>query len=276
MNKTLKVVLIVGIALILGGGLFYGAAYALGDKYGNKNIGDYSEIFNQTEDFLDFRLDASVAKVNIKVGAANEIKIDAQDIIVENLECGMKNNTFEVFYTTKWDWDWMNFSIFGMSVTENHSPVINIYIPQSMVFNNFSIDGGVGEYNIEWVSTDSFKVNGGVGKTVIKDSKIDKLKVDGGVGEYDITGGIGEMNVSVGVGLVKVSGSVARDIKIDGAVGEVRLDLAGNIDNYDIRVDGGVGTVKINGEQANNYRNSSAPYTLDINGGVGNITIDIK
>jgi hypothetical protein len=275
MNRMLKLVLIAGAALILSGGLVYGAAHAIGERRSDSRTTSLTHTFPSNRNISSLRIDGMVAKVNIKQNTENEIKIDAHDIIEEHFKYEIEaNGTLRVSYSP----NWKNFNFINIpGITKAHkTPVIDIYIPEGMVFENVNIDGGVGEYNIEYINAGNFKLDGGVGKITVRGSRIDKLKIDGGVGEYKITGDIGEMDISSGVGKVTVSGSVARDIKLNGGVGEIRLDLTGDINAYDVRANTGVGTIRINGEKADHYRNSGAQYRLTADGGVGTININIK
>ena len=56
----------------------------------------------------------------------------------------------------------------------------------------------------------------------------------------------------------------------------MKLDLKGDIDDYNIKADKGVGSIKINGSSASNTNKNNAKYNLDINAGVGSININIK
>jgi len=274
MNKMLKLVLIAGVALILGGGLFYGAAYAIGENRTDSKVTSLTHTFPSNRNIKSLKIEGMVAKVNIRQNSENEIKIDGQDILEEYFEYEISTSgTLKLSYNPSWK----GFGIINIpGMASRKTPVIDIYVPEGMIFENVDIDGGIGEYNIEYINADNLDIDGGIGKIIIKNSRIDKLKVDGGVGEYNINGDIGEMKINSGVGKVTVSGSIARDIEIDGGVGEVKLDLAGDINNYDVKANSGVGTVKINGEKAVNYKNSGAPYSLRADGGVGSISINIK
>jgi hypothetical protein len=276
MSKMFKIVLIAGVVLILCGGLVYGAAYAVGERRMDRRIGDYSATV--TSDILNFTIDVAAARVNINTHSANEINIEARDIIDDAFSYDVSGRTLTISYRPNWT-NFLgigNISIPGIT-SNRQTPVINISIPENMTFDNFEIDGGIGDYNIEYVNATNFNINGGVGKTTVRNSTVDRLKIYGGVGEYDITGDIGEMDINGGVGKVSVSGSVARDIKINGGVGEVRLDVTGDISNYDVRSSSGVGTIRINGDNPRNFsRNSDAPYRLTVDGGVGSVNINIK
>jgi len=56
------------------------------------------------------------------------------------------------------------------------------------------------------------------------------------------------------------------------------LDINGSVDNYDLKVDKGIGEIYINGEKYSklNWNNKTADYSMDINGGVGNIRVDFR
>jgi len=269
----LKIVIIAGVALILGGGLVYGAAYAIGERNTNARVASLTHTFPSNRNISSLRVDEMVARVNIRQSAGDEIKVEAVDVVEEYFKYDIADGTLRISYNP-------GFRSFGFInipwLTNRRTPVINIYVPEGMVFENVDIAGGVGDYNIEYINADSFNLDGGVGRVTVENSWINRLEIDGGIGEYNINGDIGEMNISGGVGRIAVSGSVERDIRIDGGVGEIKLDLAGDINNYDVRSDSGIGAVRINGERANNFNNPGAPYRLSADGGIGSISIYIR
>ena len=299
MNKMLKLVLIAGVALILGGGLVYGAAYAMGEKLTDSRVTSLlTHTFPPNRKISSLKIDGMVAKVNIKINTENEIKIDAHDIIEDYFKYELgTDGTLRLSYSPNWkNLGFINIPGPGL-ITARKTTVIDIYVPEGMVFDRVDIDGGVGEHDIDYINAGELRLGGGIGKINIRDSRIDRLKIDGGVGEHIIHGDMGELSIDGGVGVIKVSGSVARDIKISGGVGEIKLDMAGDINNYDVRADNGVGTIRINGEKASAYRNyemadrgtttidgekadaygnAAAPYNLRVDGGVGSISINIK
>ena len=269
----IKIVLIAGAALILGGGLVYGAAYAIGERRADARAASVTHTFPANRNISSMRINGMVARVNVRQGEGNELRIEAQDIIEEHFKYELDaGGTLTLSYSSRL----RGRSLISLPMITRRAPVIDIYIPQGMDFENFDIDGGVGDFNIEYVSASSFSLDSGVGRVAVRGSRVGRLKINAGVGEIDINGEIGELEVDGGVGRVTVSGSVARDISVSGGVGEIKLDLAGDINNYDVRAEGGIGAIRVNGERANNFRNAGAPYNLTAHGGVGSISININ
>ena len=239
--------------------------------FNDSNTGEYQYTFERTADTLNLKVDVSIGRVNIRTTEASEIRIEAENINPDNFTSGVVNGTLEVIYRQR------GIGIIPISRLTNRRPaVVDIYIPKGMIFETVDINGGVGEYNIEYINAGRLRLDSGVGRVSVNGSSIDKLKINAGVGEINISGDIGEMNIDGGVGRIRINGSIARGIKIDGGVGEIKLDLAGDINNYDVRADTGVGPIRINGERAGNFRNSNAPYRLTVDGGVGSINININ
>ena len=239
----------------------------------NEEIGTVQRV-HPTDRIVNIKIGAGIAKFNVNKTQERDIIINARDVVIDDFKSEINGDTLTISYDPRNSRKGL-FSLISLPRWQK-TPVIDIDIPESMVFDKFKIDGGVGSYDIEYVNTNSLTMDGGVGKVTIRSSRIDNLKVDAGVGSIDINGDIGEMKLGVGVGSVSVRGSISRDIKVDGGVGGVILDLAGNINNYDVKAESGIGAVRINGEKGDTYRNKGAPYKLRVDGGIGGINVNIR
>ncbi|MCL2099352.1 MAG: DUF4097 domain-containing protein [Oscillospiraceae bacterium] len=257
MNKTFKFVIITGIILILLGGLVYGAAYALGERHlSASSVSVDIQSFEKSE-ADNLKLDIGAARLNIKKTHENEFQIEAQYVLEGQFNAEISGGTLMVSYNPKLSsfLSIGNISVLGITSANKTEAVITIYIPEGTVFKNAEINGGVGEYSIEYLNAE-------------------KLKFNGGIGEYNIHGDFGELDINAGIGIIKLTGSIERDISINGGVGEIKLDMAGDLNNYNVTVNGGIGGVTINGDTSRS--NPDAPYKLTVSGGVGSIDININ
>ena len=243
------------------------------DSEDNEEIGTIRRV-HPTDRIVNIKIGAGIAKFNVNKTQEKDIVINAQDVVIDDFKSEINGDTLTISYDPRNSRKGL-FSLISLPRWQK-TPLIDIDIPENMVFDKFKIDGGVGNYDIEYVNTNSLTMDGGVGKVTIRSSRIDNLKVDAGVGSIDINGDIGEMKLGVGVGSVNVRGSISRDIKVDGGVGGVILDLAGDINNYDVKAESGIGAVRINGEKGDIYKNKGAPYKLRVDGGIGGINVNIR
>lgn len=115
---------------------------------------------------------------------------------------------------------------------------------------------------------------------------LDELRVEAGAGEtfIDLHGGrVNDLDVAMGAGQMRIdlSGAWDQDVngRIRGGVGELIVTLPAET-NVEARVEGGLGQVNANGltRSGDTYSHdagSEYTITLDIEGGVGQITLEL-
>ena len=169
--------------------------------------------------------------------------------------------------------------------------------------NNLNILSNVGNVTADNFNTTSLILKDGLGNADLTGtvSGNDNINISGRVGNtelelsepvfcgIDIKGGLGNISINAklngnadikgGVGNIKWNGAIYGDLRIDGGLGEIIFDLAGNIDDYNIRASGELGDIRINGvKNSKDYNKSTigAKYNFNIEGGVGDVKLNIK
>lgn len=152
--------------------------------------------------------------------------------------------------------------------------------------NVFGINIGIQKEDIKLVLTvpketklGNVKVEMGVGSLEIRNIKCDNLELDLGVGETILKNIMSKgLDVDCGVGSTFIQGQVLGVTKIDGGIGEIELNLIGNEKDYRIDASVGIGEMSYNGKSlagSGSIKEGTGEYLLDVNGGVGNITITV-
>ena len=108
-----------------------------------------------------------------------------------------------------------------------------------------------------------------------------ELEVSVAAGEFVNTGKItaGEVNIEVGTGNVKLSGLDMKELEADCGVGNVELNVAGRETDYNYEISCAAGAVEVAGSSYSGIghdreiTNPDAKGTMELNCGVGNITV---
>ena len=89
---------------------------------------------------------------------------------------------------------------------------------------------------------------------------------------------MGDLRLDTGVGKTYIQGVIYGESKVDCGVGNLELKISGSIDDYDFSADMGIGDIRVNGTKYknSNWRNSNAPNSLEIDGGVGSVNVDFN
>ena len=282
--KTMNKILIAGVIFILIGGIFCGAAYAMGEKYMDSTVTNTSEIF-ANDKINSIYISENIAEIKILKTASNsgEIKVTADNVLLDEFKCLIKNDsTLEISYNpkvVKFGFISLPSAIFNWG---SKTPKIAIYVPDGRIFDEVRFNGGVGEVNAEQINAQYVILNGGVGEYDIKEMNAGKLDINGGMGKVKIDGVInGDATIDSGVGEMIVSGQINGNIKLKAGVGSIKFDLTGDESDYNIKASKGVGSITINGLKDSDYKgkynqNNNGEYNIDIDAGVGEIDINIK
>ena len=246
---------------------------ALSGNFTGAGSGNTVNVTKSFEDVKSLSADNGIGNFTIKVGYNDKI-----EVVAENVSDNFKvEKSFSGNLEVKSTFDFWNF--FNRAGKQNGQAKVTIYIPKDLILENVEINAGAGNVNIEALSTKKLKIDAGAGNIDGKNIMASEVKLDGGVGEItleqvDLT----KVDIDCGVGNVNLQGIMNGKCKIDCGVGEVELKLKGSTDDYNLNIEKGLGSVYINGEKYSdlNWNNITAPNSLDIDGGVGDIDIDFE
>ncbi|MCL1859689.1 MAG: DUF4097 domain-containing protein [Oscillospiraceae bacterium] len=273
----MKKILIIGIILILIGGVFCGAAYAVGERYMDSQVVDVSAAYS-SDKVNKINITENVANIKFLRSGGGDIIVKAENIAESEFKCLLtEDNILQISYNPRSvKFGFINLPSFIFD-WKNKSPVINIYIPEGKIFEEVKFNGGVGSINVEQINAKSLIIGGGVGEYNIKNMITENLRIDGGVGSVKIDGIInGDTKIDGGVGEVKITGQANGNIKLSTGVGSADLDLTGNVGDYNFKVNRGVGSIRLNGSKMPDSIQNGGKYNIDINAGVGSINININ
>lgn len=262
MNGFSKIVKYLAIALAIL--LIYGIikfGYSL-IKLGFNIFNDENIIIDTTETKLENDIniiDVDIKATNLEIKKGNELLVETNN---KNIEIEQKNNKL---YIKERKYNFLSKNI-------NKGKVV-IYIPNETIFDNVTIDTGAGQINVEYLKSQIIDLDLGAGKLVIDNIDIlEKMKIDGGAGEIIIKNGtIKNLNLDMGVGNLELTANLIGNNEIDAGVGKIEANLTGS--NYDINIDDCLGSKSINNEKISNLTTGNGANKLNIDGGVGNITV---
>lgn len=156
---------------------------------------------------------------------------------------------------------------------------ITVYVPEDFIADEVRIETGAGAVTIEELKTGYLYITAGAGNIKGSSLTADKVKMEGGVGSIHLEDVIfRNADFECGVGNVNIKGVLQGENKFECGVGEVVLNLEGNINDYDLDIESGVGMIRVNGQKMEDtgHTNRSADHSIEVDGGVGNVKIDIN
>ena len=162
------------------------------------------------------------------------------------------------------------------TLSDSQKPHLTVTIPEGTAFKEVDLDFGASDTRIDTLKTGRLKVDMGVGRVEMKSITADNAKFNNGAGEVVLSDmKINDMDMECGVGKVSFEGSLKGKNKIEGGVGETTLAINGKASDFDIKGEPGIGELTVDGSRytEDRFRNSGAPNSLDISGGVGSLRI---
>lgn len=233
---------------------------------------DESEVisFSETYDIeqvTSLDVESSIAKLEIY--EADKIAVEATDVTkkfsatVENGKLLIKEKA-----TT------------NISINGQVNPTIKVYIPEGFVFESVDIESGVGDTYIESLEANIVEISTGVGNLEAEyiDAKT-KIDIEAGVGRLNIRNSIlNNLSFEAGVGEYNITTYLTGNSKLECGVGNGTLTLNDfSQDMSKIRVQKGIGDININGQNySNNQTYGNGTNIIDVEGGVGNVSITLN
>ena len=164
-------------------------------------------------------------------------------------------------------------------VSINKNQKLIVYLPENLDFENVNINTGAGKVNIEKFNSKNLSFQLGAGEVEIKELNVTKdCKIEGGAGKLSIlSGNINNLNLDMGVGQTNLNTILTGKNEIDAGVGELNINLQNGKENYTITAEKGIGNIKIDGKNISNGKvYGDGINTIDVDGGIGSISIDFK
>lgn len=208
-----------------------------------------------------------------------EIEVGAADIVIE------KGDKLTVRYSGvnfdfseekgKLEIENEDNSFFGFDATGK----LLITVPEKMSFKKVTLSAGAGDIYIESLKCDTLDLDLGAGQVSIDTLRVtSNANIDGGAGEMTITdGNISNLEISLGVGRTEITSRLTGKSTVEAGVGELRLTLKGEKEDYTLSAETGIGDFRVDGEKISdgNVIGDGAAF-VEIEGGVGAVRVEFE
>lgn len=242
-----------------------------------RNMSEYGEKIDKAETASgveNINLNIDYGQVHIVEG--REFSVDARNVYEKAFKTYVTDGTWNIEYK-------MNKSSWGITLVPfgamDGDPEITITIPEKQELGAFTMKMGAGVADTGPITSNTMSIGIGAGKLSATQLKVSQmLKLETGAGA--ITANeieAGEAELKSGAGRIEASGRILNGGKVNCGVGEIKLRLAGDKEEYSYSVNCGVGTAQINGKSYHGFvdiNNPSNNRLFKLICGVGKITLD--
>ena len=220
-----------------------------------------------TEDIKTYSVSADIKSLEIKINAADFTIKQGESFSVESnlkhLTVEDKNGVLTIKETKKYSKTYTG-------------AVLTLYVPADTVFDRADIITGAGRFTVDQLSARTMKFELGAGEVTIDTlSATTAIDIDGGAGRITIAGGaLHNLDLDMGVGQLNLTSALIGDSDFDLGIGESNITVIGNKDNYKLDIEKGIGNITIDGTSVSNIKEyGNGNNIIEVSGGIGAINL---
>ena len=264
--KYLALAFAIFLTVSIVGGIL-SAVGLLGSLFSDDDA-EWGDVIGETKTYT---VSSEISDLNIQINAADFYIKEGNGFSVEsnlkNLEVDEKNGCLTLKDLTK-------IKLNGSNAYEN--AVLTIYVPVGMVFDNVNIKTGAGRFTVDSLSAATIGFELGAGDVTISKLIAEKsANIEGGAGRITISNGaIKDLALKMGMGQLNLTAALTGDSELELGVGESNITLLGSKDDYELDIEKGIGNITVDGKNVTDYGSSgNGANEVDIHGGVGAINV---
>ena len=264
--KYLALAFAIFLTVSIVGGIL-SAVGLLGSLFSDDDA-EWGDVIGETKTYT---VSSEISDLNIQINAADFYIKGGNGFSVEsnlkNLEVDEKNGCLTLKDLTK-------IKLNGSNAYEN--AVLTIYVPAGMAFDNVNIKTGAGRFTVDSLSAASIGFELGAGDVTISKLIAEKsANIEGGAGRITISdGAIKNLDLEMGLGQLNLTSALTGDCNLDSGVGEMNVTLLGSKDDYELDIEKGIGNITVDGKNVTDFGSSgNGANEVDIHGGVGAINV---
>ena len=264
--KYLALAFAIFLTVSIVGGIL-SAVGLLGSLFSDDDA-EWGDVIGETKTYT---VSSEISDLNIQINAADFYIKEGNSFSVEsnlkNLEVDEKNGCLTLKDLTK-------IKLNGSNAYEN--AVLTIYVPVGMVFDNVNINTGAGRFTVDSLSAATIGFELGAGDVTISKLIAEKsANIEGGAGRITISdGAIKNLDLEMGLGQLNLTSALTGDCNLDSGVGEMNVTLLGSKDDYELDIEKGIGNITVDGKNVTDFGSSgNGANEVDIHGGVGAINV---
>ena len=169
--------------------------------------------------------------------------------------------------------------VLPMAIAAKRAGFETLYVPADTVFEKADITTGAGRLTVDNLSAATMNFELGAGEvkidTLIATTAVD---IEGGAGKITISGGaLHNLDLEMGVGQFNLTSALTGECDFDLGVGESNITVIGNKDDYKLDMEKGIGNITVDGASVSNIRvQGKGNNSIEVSGGIGAINLKFK
>ena len=145
-------------------------------------------------------------------------------------------------------------------------------VTEDTVFQSIEIVTGAARLTADALSANSMELTLGAGQTrFARLNAYSHIEINGGAGEITVSSGtLNNLTFSLGAGKLDMTAALLGQSEINFGVGESKLTLLGQKEDYKLEIQKGLGSITVDGETLiDAYHSGNGKNHVKIEGGIG-------
>ena len=239
---------------------------------------------------LAFILVLSLAACHEESGVLDEIKTYEIASHVHSLDIEINAANFTIVYADRFK---IESNLKNLSVSENGGvlkivdkiksnvtytdAMLTLHLPRDITFDDVNIKTGAANLTADSLSTNSLTLKLGAGNAEFGCLNAYRYaEIEGGAGQITVHDGILQnLSLEWGVGRLDLTAALSGESDLVLGVGESNITLIGSPDDYTLDVDEGIGSITIDRDFGSDH-GGNGQNQVEIEGGIGNANISFR
>ena len=222
------------------------------------------------DDSQTYEITSDIHSLDIQINAADFKIVSADDFSVESnlkyLSVSEKDGVLKIVDEAKSNSNYTN-------------AILTLYVPNGIVFHDVDIETGAAKLTADTLSANSVELKLGAGDVRFESlNASSNVDIEGGAGQITIVSGtLNDLSLEMGIGELNLRAAVLGESDLKFGVGESNVTLIGSKDDYKVDIEKGLGNVTVDGENVIGFGSSgNGQNHIKFEGGIGTINLKFQ
>ena len=222
------------------------------------------------DDSQTYEITSDIHSLDIQINAADFKIVSADDFSVESnlkyLSVSEKDGVLKIVDEAKSNSNYTN-------------AILTLYVPNGIVFHDVDIETGAAKMTVDTLSASSVELKLGAGDVRFESLNASaNVDIEGGAGQITIVSGtLNDLSLEMGIGELNLTAAVLGESDLKFGVGESNVTLNGSKDDYKVDIEKGIGNITVDGKTVTDSGSiGNGQNHIEIEGGVGTINLKFQ
>ena len=222
------------------------------------------------DDSQTYEITSEIHSLDIQINAADFKIVSVDDFSVESnlkyLSVSEKDGVLKIVDEAKSNSNYTN-------------AILTLYVPNGIVFHDVDIETGAAKMTVDTLSASSVELKLGAGDVRFESLNASaNVDIEGGAGQITIVSGtLNNLSLEMGIGELNLTAAVLGESDLKFGVGESNVTLIGSKDDYKVDIEKGLGNVTVDGENVTGFGSSgNGQNHIEFEGDIGTINLKFQ